>query len=159
MKSVYIDSTIPSHYCDSRESIRALIEITRKWWDTARAHYRCFISEVTIAELKNGAYPYQERTVALVRQLKQLAPRTEIDTIAEVYIKQFVMPKKTLADAMHLAYASYYKIDFLLTWNCDHLANANKDQHIHIVNERMGLSTPRIITPMQLFAEQEPKNA
>jgi predicted nucleic acid-binding protein len=159
MKSVYLDSTIPSYYFDRREPIRALTDITRKWWDTARAHYRCFISEVTIAELQNGPYPNQDRTVALVRNFKQLEPRDEIVVIAETYVKQFVMPKKTLADALHLAYASFYRIDFLLTWNCEHLANANKDQHIHIVNKRIGLSTPRIVTPMQLFAERGAKDA
>jgi predicted nucleic acid-binding protein len=117
MKSVYLDSTIPSYYFDRREPIRTLTDITRKWWDTARTRYRCFISEVTIAELQNGPYPDQERTVALARNLKQLAPQDEIAVIAETYVRQFVMPKKTLADALHLAYASFYEIDFLLTWN------------------------------------------
>lgn len=158
-KTVYLDSTIPSYYVDARESIRTLIEITRKWWDTARVNYSCHLSEVTIAELQNGPYPNQDKSVAMVRRVKLLKPCAELEMIAEAYVKQFVMPKNTLGDAMHLAYASYYKMDFLLTWNCDHLANANKDQHIHIVNGRMGLSTPRIITPMQLFAEQELSDA
>jgi len=54
----------------------------------------------------------------------------------------------------HLAYASYYKIDFLLTWNCNHLANANKNQHIRIINTRLNLPTPEIITPFELFTEK-----
>ena len=54
----------------------------------------------------------------------------------------------------HLAYASYYKIDFLPTWNCNHLANANKKQHIRIINTRLNLPTPEIITPFELFTEK-----
>ncbi len=58
----------------------------------------------------------------------------------------------------HLAYASYYKIDFLLTWNCNHLANANKKQHIRIINTRLNLPTPETITPLELFTETNHDN-
>ena len=63
------------------------------------------------------------------------------------------MPKDEMGDALHLAYASFYKIDFLLTWNCNHLANANKKQHIRILNNRLNLFVPEIITPLELFTE------
>lgn len=56
-------------------------------------------------------------------------------------------------DAIHLAYASYYKMDFLLIWNCNHLANANKQKHIRTINTRLNSSIPEIITPLQLFTE------
>ena len=52
-----------------------------------------------------------------------------------------------------MVYASFYKIDFLLTWNCNHLANANKRQHIRVINTRLNLLTPEIITPLELFSE------
>jgi dTDP-4-amino-4,6-dideoxygalactose transaminase len=57
-------------------------------------------------------------------------------------------------DALHLAYASFYKIDFLLTWNCNHLANANKRKHIRVINARLNLPTPEIVTPLELFSEK-----
>jgi len=63
------------------------------------------------------------------------------------------MPQVLKGDALHLAYASFYKIDFLLTWNCNHLANANKKQHIRRINAKLNLSTPEIVTPLQLFTE------
>jgi len=65
------------------------------------------------------------------------------------------MPQQRLGDALHLALASYYKCDFLLTWNCVHIANANKSLHIKIINERLGLFTPTIVTPMELTREDE----
>ena len=65
------------------------------------------------------------------------------------------MPKIFQGDAIHLAYASFYKIDFLLTWNCNHLANANKRQHIKIINKQLDLWTPEIITPLELFREED----
>ena len=63
------------------------------------------------------------------------------------------MPKDTVGDAMHLAIASFYKMDFLLTWNCNHLANANKKKHIRRINERLRISTPEIITPLEIMED------
>ncbi len=57
-------------------------------------------------------------------------------------------------DAVHLSYASYYDIQYLHTWNCNHLANANKRKHIRVINGRLGLSTPEIVTPLELFKEE-----
>jgi hypothetical protein len=70
-----------------------------------------------------------------------------------VYLNNYLMPQTLTGDALHLAYATYYRMDFLLTWNCNHLANANKKQHIRIINARMNLLTPEIVTPLELFTE------
>lgn len=51
-------------------------------------------------------------------------------------------------DALHLAIASYYRLDVLLTWNCRHLANPNEMQHIRAVNRELGLSMPLLTTPL-----------
>jgi hypothetical protein len=64
------------------------------------------------------------------------------------------MPKYPLGDALHLAIASYYKCDFLLTWNCRHLANANKFGHIRQVNVMLGLYVPLLVTSLELMGEK-----
>ena len=58
-------------------------------------------------------------------------------------------------DALHLALASFYKCDFLLTWNCTHLANANKFGHIRRINVMLGLNVPLLVTPLELLGEFE----
>jgi len=63
------------------------------------------------------------------------------------------MPNDPTGDALHLAIASYHQCDFLLTWNCKHLANANKFQHIKQINTRLGLSAPTLITPLELLGD------
>ncbi len=153
-KSVYIDTTVPSYYFDERESLKYPCEITRKWWDEERRNFDVFISLETIAELERGNYPRKAQILELVQQLVQLEYIKEIDQIAEHYLDNYLMPKDSGGDATHLAYASFYKIDFLLTWNCNHLANANKKQHIKIINGRLGLFTPDLITPLELFTER-----
>jgi hypothetical protein len=65
------------------------------------------------------------------------------------------MPADDAGDAAHLAVASYHGVDYLLTWNCRHLANANKFEHIRVINRRLGLMTPELVTPEQLFEETQ----
>lgn len=153
-KSVYLDTTIPSYYFDQRESLKYPCEITRKWWDEEKESFDIFISLETIAELNRGNYPHKGKILELVSHIEQLESSKEILQTVDYYIENTLMPKDARGDAIHLAYASYYKIDFLLTWNCNHLANANKKQHIKIINARLDLFTPEIITPLELFKEK-----
>ena len=74
-------------------------------------------------------------------------------SLVTAYIDHRVMPANPNGDALHLALASYHRCDFLLTWNCRHIANANKFAHIHKVNELLGLFVPTLITPLELLAE------
>ena len=153
-KSVYFDTTIPSYKFDERESLKFLCDITRKWWDEESHNYEIFISIETIAELYRGNYPRKKEILNFARTIKQLQPVKEVKEIALYYIENRLMTKDIQGDAIHLAYASYFKIDYLLTWNCNHLANANKKQHIRIINARLNLFTPEIITPLELFTER-----
>ena len=67
------------------------------------------------------------------------------------------MPNPPSADAIHVAFASYYHMDYLLTWNIRHLANVRKDAHLRLVNMELGIHVPRLITPDQLLpAEDSP---
>lgn len=75
----------------------------------------------------------------------------DVIQIAKVYISKKTMPKDPTGDALHLALATYYKCDFLLTWNCNHLANANKFVHIEKVNSMLSLTSPRLVTPLELL--------
>jgi len=87
----------------------------------------------------------------MVSGLPRLEINDAVEEIVEVYISNTLMPRDQLGDALHLAVASYYKIDFLLTWNCVHLANANKQAHIRRINERLRLFTPELVTPLELI--------
>ena len=157
-KSIYLDSTIPSYLFDERESLKTYIEVTRKRWEEERDNFDLWISEESIIELSKGDYPNKQKLIDCVSEIQVLLPDAQVFEIAQVYLDNYLMPRSLTGDAIHLAYASYYKIDFLLTWNCNHLANANKKQHIRIINIRMNLPTPEIITPLELFTETNDDN-
>lgn len=129
------------------------IEITRKWWDEEAGHFNIWISEETLDEINEGNYPKKNEILKFISEIPVLIPDHQIIDIAQIYLDNYLMPRVLKGDALHLAYASYYKIDFLLTWNCNHLANANKRKHIRIINIRLNLPTPEIVTPLELFSE------
>ncbi len=99
---------------------------TRIWWDHYKFKYQCYSSEATFNELEDGEHPEKENKLELITDdVELLEINHAIQEIVEVYISNYLMPQNNLGDALHLAVASFNKIDFLLTWNCTHLANAN----------------------------------
>ena len=151
--TVYLNTTISSYFFDERENLKLHIDATKKWWNEERENFDILISEKTIAEITDGEYPRKTEIVQFISEIQILPYEPQIIEIAQIYLENYLMPRVLKGDALHLAYASFYKIDFLLTWNCNHLANANKRKHIRVINTRLNLAIPDIITPLELFSE------
>ena len=113
-----------------------------------------YISPAVLDELSDGDYPTRQDALALVAEIPALPIVREIEEIVRTYIDHLLMPANPAGDALHLAMASYHKCDFLLTWNCQHLANANKFQHIRVINGMLGLHVPSLVTPLELLGEE-----
>ena len=154
-KTVYIETTIPSFYHEIRTEpeMVARKNWTREWWDFHRKRYLPVVSEAVLDELKMGDYPNKDQILALLDNVPLVLVEPAIIEIVVTYIEHQVMPQDPTGDALHLALASYHKCDFLLTWNCKHLANANKFEHIRRVNAILGLFSPSIVTPMELMGD------
>ncbi len=150
---VYIETSIPSFYYEIRTDpvMVARKMWTREWWDQYRTEYTLVTSEAVLEEVQNGDYPNKEQVTALVNEVPLVHIEPAIRDIVETYIQHTVMPRDPVGDALHLAIASYHKCDFLLTWNCVHLANANKFAHIRRINTMLGLYVPILATPSQLL--------
>ncbi|RKU23781.1 hypothetical protein C6500_00935, partial [Candidatus Poribacteria bacterium] len=85
--------------------------------------------------------------LALLDGIEIFDPTVEIGYIAQVYVEKLIMPQEPQGDALHLAIASFHRVDTLLTWNCTHLANPNKFDFITRINRELGLATPKLKTP------------
>jgi predicted nucleic acid-binding protein len=149
--SVYLDTTIPSYLFEEREELQTFVQITRQWWELERQHFDLYISEEILTELKQGNYPNKAKVLSSLSETIMLPEDQRVNDQVKVYIDNYLMPKSVKGDAAHLAYASFYHLDFLLTWNCHHLANANKKRHLQVIHSRLGLYLPEIVTPLQLF--------
>ena len=116
---VYVETSIPSYYHERRTDpeIVALKNWTQHWWDFKRVEYDVFTSEAVLRELENGDYPTKADAIALLTNVPLLVIEPPIAEIVEAYIRHRLMPVNLTGDALHLALASYYRCDFLLTWN------------------------------------------
>ena len=150
---VYVETTIPSFYHEARTApdIVARRDWTRQWWQEAAHLYELVTSPAVLDELAGGLPERGEMRLALVRDLPLLPVEPAIVEIVHAYVRYKLMPSDPGGDAMHLALASYHKCDFLVTWNCRHLANANKFGHIRRVNTMLGLFVPALVTPLELL--------
>jgi len=154
---VYIETSIPSFYHEIRQEpdMVARRQWTREWWDKHREHYGVVTSIPVIEELEAGDHPKKNECLLLIERVSVLPIAEVVGEIVDTYIQHHLMPGDPKGDALHLALASYHRCQFLLTWNCAHLANANKQEHIRHVNALLGLHVPILTTPLELIGEPE----
>ena len=156
MTAVYIETTIPSFLFTARTDTRSLARQrwTRQWWDEIAPSFQLHSSDAVIAELQLGTIEdLRSQRIELISGLDLLEISDNVVETATIYIDRLVMPRGGAGDALHLALASFYALDVLLTWNCKHLANPNKFGHIEQVNHELGLSTPLLTTPLNYLSE------
>ncbi|MFT7489623.1 MAG: putative nucleic acid-binding protein [Candidatus Promineifilaceae bacterium] len=153
-KSVYLETSVFSFYYDERVESAYRHQVTRDWWRTQKRHYSVYTSFFAIRECASPAYPNWRKVASLARRTDVLEVGPEIEGIVAAYITNKVMPADDAGDAAHLAVSSFHGVDYLMTWNCRHLANANKFDHTRAINRRLGLVTPELVTPEQLFREE-----
>jgi predicted nucleic acid-binding protein len=151
----YIETTIPSFYHEVRiePSMVARRDWTRQWFDSAIVSDRIVSSVAVLDELRRGDFPGRGDAVSMLDNVEMLELEEPVFEIVEAYLAHKLMPADPFGDALHLALASYHRCDFLVTWNCQHLANANKFGQIRRINGILGLFVPELVTPMELLGE------
>jgi predicted nucleic acid-binding protein len=150
---VYVETTIPNFYYDRRTDpeIVERRHWTHMWWRSAADDYELITGAPVLAELLAGITPRVDPRVRLVSAFTVLIPDAAVDETVSVYLRHKLMPAKPRADAEHLALASHNHCDFLVTWDCRHLANPNKARHVARINTMLGLPVPVITTPLDLL--------
>jgi predicted nucleic acid-binding protein len=153
-EKVYLDSTIPSYIIANPSRDIILLgrqEVTRDWWETKRDLYELFISEIVLMEIEAGDPVYASKREELLQKIPLLENCEEIEKLAGEYMKHFNLPEKLFRDMYHIAFAVYYKMDFLMTWNFAHLANAHVKTQLRRYNQGKELDTPEICSPEELY--------
>ena len=154
--SVYIETTIPSYYVArrSRDIVQAARqELTVEWWDHHRDRYELFSSQVVLDEASRGNQIFATRRLSLLIDVPLLAINEAVIEIAEELLYDGVVPKKAADDALHIACAGVHRVDFLLTWNCTHIANPHNHHRIQRSFARHGIEMPVICTPQEFVGD------
>lgn len=153
MPKVYLETSFISYLVarPSRDLITAARQqITRDWWEKERAKHEVYASEVVLREsLLGDQVAAAQRMVALAECAILDVPQAAVD-LAELLVKRHALPAKAAADALHIAIATVHGMDYLLTWNCKHIANLMMRGIIEKTCRTVGYEPPAFGTPEEL---------
>lgn len=151
----YIETTIVSYLTarPSRDLVRAAEqEITREWWD-ARDVFELYVSQLVLDESAAGDADAAARRLVALRDAEILDTSEEAIALGRHLVAAGGLPSKAGADALHIAVAAVHGLDYLLTWNCTHIANARMRGKIEGLCRAAGYDPPMLCTPMELMEE------
>ncbi|HZV35808.1 MAG TPA: type II toxin-antitoxin system VapC family toxin [Verrucomicrobiae bacterium] len=158
MESVYIETSVVS-YLVARTKENTLArewqKLTADWWRLRRPRFECVTSPEVLKEAAVGDAEMSRKRLDQLNGLTVLQHTNEVDVMAERFLNAGALPKKAKADAVHLAFATVYKINYLLTWNMKHLANAMIWIKLRPVAEQHGYEFPFVGNPLQLMGRIE----
>jgi predicted nucleic acid-binding protein len=153
---LYLETTVPSYLTawPSRDLIRAgHQQITKEWWQTRRAGFDIYISQFVLDEALAGDAEAARERLAALHGLPLLDPTEEVVELAEALRASLALPEKAVTDAMHIALSAVHGMHFLLTWNCAHIANAERFAAIEAACQERGFPCPVICTPEELMGQ------
>jgi predicted nucleic acid-binding protein len=153
--SVYVETSIVGYLTarPSRDLVRAAHqEVTSEWW-TGREAYELFISQLVLDEASAGDAGAAALRLEALRDLPLLELTPEAVALAQQFVRAAALPPKAAGDALHIALTAVHGVDYLLTWNCTHIANATMRPRIEAICRGEGFEPPVICTPLELVEE------
>jgi hypothetical protein len=151
---LYMETTIPS-YLTSKPSRDLIIaghqQVTKEWWEKRRDAFEIYISQFVIDEASAGHPGAARERMLIVRDFAMLDITPEVGHLASAILASGILPRKAATDAAHIAIAAVHGMDFLLTWNCVHIANAVIAKAVANICRWYDWESPVICTPEELF--------
>lgn len=154
---VYVETSILSYLTalPSRDVVQAARQqVTIDWW-ARRDAFELFVSDPVLAEARRGDPAAAARRLVAAEGIAVLFGAEEAEALAASLLARAVMPRKAVVDAAHVAMAAVHGLDFLLTWNCTHIANAAMRPLIEAACRDAGFRPPIICTPDELPAQED----
>ena len=156
-RQIYVETSVIS-YLTARPS-KTIIgaahqQITLAWWDL-RSDYELFVSQAVRQECAAGDPVAAQKRLAALDGIAVLAVTRDMIRLANAFIEQAIIPAKAIEDALHIAVSTLHHVDFLLTWNCRHIANPVIQEKIALHLEELGLFLPIICTPEELLGGRD----
>jgi predicted nucleic acid-binding protein len=153
--ATYLDSNVISYLTarPSRDVVSlAHQQITQEWWDRQRHKFELHISELVVFEISRGHVGAAQSRLDFVRDLPVLRITSQARALADRIFRATTLPDKAASDALHIALAAVNGMDFLLTWNCTHIANGVVLKIVNAVCRDNGYEPPIVCTPEELLA-------
>ncbi|MDA8336498.1 MAG: type II toxin-antitoxin system VapC family toxin [Peptococcaceae bacterium] len=151
--TLYLETTIPIYLAakPSRDLITAgHQQTTHEWWEQDKGRFQIYVSQAVLDEVRAGDPTAAMLRTGFLEGLEVLPADRMVDGLAEEYASLLVLPDKATTDSLHLAYAVFHKLEYLLTWNCRHLAHGEVRKMVTKFNSLHDLYIPEIVTPLEL---------
>lgn len=157
-RRVYLETTVIS-YLTARPS-RSLVaaahqQITHDWWERRRHQFDLFVSELVLREAEAGDPEAAQKRLAVLVGLPRLVLTAEALALAREFVERRLLPPRAAEDGLHIAVATLYQLDYLLTWNCAHIANPEIQARLAKFLAVKGLFLPFVCTPEELLGGEE----
>jgi len=155
-ETVYIETSIIGYLTlrpNNNLILMANSEATREWWDNRRPQFTLYISQVVLDEVARGDAEIATRRIEVLQSFPILVVNEAVQNLAVQFLARSNLPPKAADDALHIAAATVYGLDYLLTWNCRHIANAQIQKKLLQISNDAGYELPTICTPYSLMGE------
>ncbi len=154
--SVYLETSFISYLTGptSQNIITAANQhITHDWWENRRHAFELFISPEVIDEASQGNPSESAKRLAIMKDITLLVLNNKAIDLALAFLQEKGVPSQANDDAYHIAIATVYQMNYLLTWNCKHIANAHIQPKLRQISQKRGYDIPILCTPYQLLQE------
>ena len=156
MEIVYIETSIVSHLVANPARdlmVAGHQQATRDWWQYRQGLFQCVTSDETLAESARGNAEQARLRLGVLAGMPALPITREAENLAVDFLATGALPAAARSDAVHLAVATLAQADYLLTWNCRHLANAQVLRRLAREADRSGWKLPTVCTPLELMGD------
>lgn len=156
METVYIETTIVSYLAARRSRVPLVAgeqDVTERWWTERRPRFNCVSSEEAVVEASRGDAERAAKRLILLRELHLYEVTSDAYELADEFLATGSLPVAARTDAVHLAVATLIGSDYLLTWNCRHLANAQILRRLAQEASGRGWRLPMVCTPLELMGD------
>jgi predicted nucleic acid-binding protein len=152
--TVFLDTTILSYVVGgaSRDPLVARHQrITRIWWKRYRHRFELVLSDRVVQEMRRGSPAKSKERLQLTESIRSVVCEAHHEAFAHELLRPGALPLKAELDALHIAVAAFNSVQFLLTWNCRHLANPTIAGKVAQTCATHDLACPRVCTPETLM--------
>ena len=153
LPQIYVETSIIS-YLTGRVTRNLVVtahqQVTRTWWNLQRHGYELFVSQLVLQEAGAGNPSMAKQRLDSLRDISVLGITQEAVRLAEGLMQVKSLPTKARVDALHIGTAAVHGMEYLLTWNCKHIANARMRSRIEGVCRDSGYEPPIMCTPEEL---------
>ena len=153
-QTIYLETSVLSYLTGrpSRDLVNAARQqTTNEWWELKRNEFTLYVSQPVVLEASSGDPDAASKRLAIIKKIPIIALSPEVSELATFLVKETPFPEKADVDAMHIAIATVNQLDFILTWNFKHIANAAIRNKLEILTESKGFKLPVICTPEELL--------